>query len=138
MLTPFHIDRIDHLVLTVENIDMTVDFYTRILGMKAVTFGAGRTALHFGPHKINLHQRGHEFEPKATHPMPGSADLCFITAFPLEDVIAHLEDQYIHLVEGPVQRTGALGALKSVYIRDPDGNLIEIANALAVQAKTST
>ncbi|MCC6614762.1 MAG: VOC family protein [Anaerolineae bacterium] len=138
MPAPFHIDRIDHLVLTVENIDTTVTFYTRVLGMEAVTFGGGRVALRFGAHKINLHQRGHEFEPKAAHPVPGSADLCLITEAPLADVVAHLEAQNIHLVEGPVLRTGALGPLDSVYIRDPDGNLIEIANSVAAQPETST
>lgn len=138
MSTSFRIDRIDHLVLTVESIEETIDFYTRILGMEVVTFGAGRMALRFGAHKINLHQRGHEFEPKAAHPAPGSADLCLITTFPIEGVSAHLETNHVAIVEGPVRRTGAVGDLESIYIRDPDGNLIEIANLLPVQTQTST
>lgn len=126
-----HIDSLDHLVLTVANIDATVAFYTRALGMGVDTFGAGRQALTFGSQKINLHQQGREFEPKAASPMPGSADLCFLTSQPLPDVIAHLNDCAVAVIEGPVQRTGAQGPILSVYIRDPDGNLIEIANRLS-------
>jgi catechol 2,3-dioxygenase-like lactoylglutathione lyase family enzyme len=125
-----HLTQLDHLVLTVVDIDATIDFYTRVLGMTAVTFGQGRRALQFGSQKINLHQRGHEFEPKAQQPTPGSADLCFITDVPLADVIAHLGDSGVPIVEGPVERTGANGPIRSVYVRDPDGNLIEIANYL--------
>jgi catechol 2,3-dioxygenase-like lactoylglutathione lyase family enzyme len=121
------IDRVDHLVLTVADIDRTVDFYTRALGMEAVTFGAGRRALVFGRHKLNLHQAGHEFEPKAEHPTPGSIDVCFIAADPLADVLAHLARQGVTIEEGPVERTGATGPITSVYIRDPDANLIEIS-----------
>ncbi|MCA9908332.1 MAG: VOC family protein [Anaerolineae bacterium] len=138
MLVNLHIDRIDHLVLTVESIEDTVDFYTRILGMEAVTFAAGRMALRFGQHKINLHQRGREFEPKAAHPVPGSADLCLLTALPLDQVLAHLQAHAIVIIEGPVRRTGAVGNLNSIYIRDPDGNLIEIANLLGTDTETST
>lgn len=124
------IDHIDHLVLTVADIEKTVDFYTRVLGMQLVTFGEGRKALTFGNQKINLHQAGREFEPKAERPTPGSADLCFIVATPLDRVIAHLEAQGVAIVEGPVQRTGATGPILSVYLRDPDHNLIELSNPL--------
>ncbi len=125
-----HIDHLDHLVLTVADLDVTVDFYTRVLGMQAVTFGEGRKALSFGVQKINLHQAGKEFEPKAERPMPGSADLCFIVATPLEEVIAHLETQGVTILEGPVRRTGATQPIRSVYVRDPDFNLIELSNPL--------
>jgi catechol 2,3-dioxygenase-like lactoylglutathione lyase family enzyme len=124
---PFTIDHLDHLVLTVADIGVTLDFYTNALGMQAVAFG-GRKALTFGPQKINLHQRGHEFEPKAAHPTPGSADLCFITMEPLEEVIRHLARLSIGIEEGPGERAGAMGRLLSVYLRDPDNNLIEISN----------
>lgn len=124
---PITIDRLDHLVLTVRDLAATVAFYTRVLGMRAETFGDHRTALHFGQHKINLHEAGSEFEPKAERPMPGSADLCFITSTPLTEVVAHLEQQGITVIEGIVERTGALGKIESVYLRDPDGNLIEIS-----------
>jgi catechol 2,3-dioxygenase-like lactoylglutathione lyase family enzyme len=123
----FEIDRLDHLVLTVASIEDTVAFYTSVLGMEVVTFGAGRKALRFGQQKINLHQRGAEFEPKAQAPTPGSADLCFITDASLEDVQAHLAGLGIAVEEGPVARTGATGPIRSVYLRDPDANLIEIA-----------
>ena len=122
------IDRIDHVVLTVFDIERTIDFYTRALGMKAVTFGDGRNALEFGRQKLNLHLAGREFEPKALKPTPGSVDLCFITETPLEEVIAHLEASGVVIAEGPVPKTGAVGKLNSVYIRDPDGNLVEISN----------
>ena len=121
------IDRLDHLVLTVADIDATVDFYTRILGMEAVTFGAGRTALAFGRSKINLHRAGHEFEPKAHRPTPGSADLCLIAEGPLERVIEDLAAHGVPIEEGPVERTGATGPIRSVYFRDPDQNLIEVS-----------
>lgn len=121
------IDRLDHLVLTVADVEATVDFYRRVLGMTPVTFGAGRRALAFGTSKINLHQAGREFEPKAARPVPGSADLCLISADPLETVIAELTRHGVPIEEGPVRRTGALGPIDSVYLRDPDGNLIEIS-----------
>jgi len=124
------IDHLDHLVLTVADIETSVDFYTRVLGMQAVTFGEGREALAFGNQKINLHQAGREFEPKADRPTPGSADLCFIVATPLAEVIAHLQAQQVAIIEGPVQRTGATGPIRSVYLRDPDQNLIELSNPL--------
>lgn len=124
------IDRLDHLVLTVRDIDASIDFYTRVLGMRAVTFDAGRKALAFGAQKINLHQAGGEFEPKAERPTPGSADLCFIVATPLEAVAEQLRQQAVEILEGPVQRTGAGGPILSLYLRDPDLNLIELSNPL--------
>ena len=122
-----HISGLDHLVLTVTDLDRTVDFYQRVLGMRPVTFGPGRRALAFGPSKINLHQTGREIAPHAAHPMPGSADLCFATTTPLDQVLAHLDAHGVAVAQGPVPRTGALGPITSLYIRDPDGNLIEIA-----------
>lgn len=122
------IDSLDHLVLTVHSIDATVAFYTEVLGMEAVQFGAGRWALRFGAQKINLHEVGREFEPKAARPTPGSADLCFISSVPLDAVAARLRGAGIALIEGPVPRTGATGPLRSIYFRDPDGNLIEVSN----------
>ena len=125
-----HIEKLDHLVLTVKDIAATCDFYERVLGMEVVTFGADRKALAFGMQKINLHQAGQEFEPKAHRPTPGSADLCFITITPVEDVLAHLQHCGVKVIEGPVERTGAAGRLLSVYFRDPDLNLIEVSNVL--------
>jgi catechol 2,3-dioxygenase-like lactoylglutathione lyase family enzyme len=122
------IDRLDHLVLTVRDIDTTIDFYARVLGMRAVEFGAGRKALVFGRSKINLHAAGREFEPKADRPTPGSADLCLVAETPLHTVIEELQAHGVPLVEGPVPRTGATGPILSVYLRDPDANLIEISN----------
>jgi catechol 2,3-dioxygenase-like lactoylglutathione lyase family enzyme len=121
-------ERLDHLVLTVRDIGATIVFYTRVLGMQAETFGDNRKALRFGNQKINLHQVGKEFEPKADRPTPGSADLCFITEAPMQQVIDHLMACEVGIVEGPVKRTGALGQMESVYLRDPDGNLIEVSN----------
>ena len=122
------ISHLDHLVLTVANLDITIDFYTRVLGMSVVTFGQNRKALVYGSQKINLHELGKEFEPKARQVQAGSADLCFIAAIPLPQVIEHLQVQQVEILEGPVERTGAVGKILSVYIRDPDGNLLEIAN----------
>lgn len=127
---PVRIDRLDHLVLTVADIDATVEFYTRVLGMQAVTFGAGRTALGFGRSKINLHRAGHEFEPKAHRPTPGSADLCLIADGSLDQVIEELAGRGVPIEEGPVERTGATGSIRSVYFRDPDRNLIEVSTYL--------
>ncbi len=121
------IERLDHLVLTVADVDATVDFYERVLGMAPVTFGAGRRALAFGRQKINLHQAGAEFEPKAGRPTPGSADLCFVTSTDLDDVERRLREAGVEIEEGPVDRTGALGPIRSVYFRDPDLNLIEVS-----------
>ncbi|WP_156727595.1 VOC family protein [Streptomyces apocyni] len=122
------IDRLDHLVLTVADIDRTIDFYTRVLGMTPVTFKGGRRALAFGQSKINLHQAGHEFEPKADRPTPGSADLCLIVTDPLTTVLTELAEHGVPVLEGPVPRTGAQGPITSVYLRDPDANLIELSN----------
>jgi catechol 2,3-dioxygenase-like lactoylglutathione lyase family enzyme len=124
------IDRLDHLVLTVRSIEATCRFYSRVLGMAVRTFDGSRSALHFHAQKINLHQAGREFDPKADRPTPGSADLCFIVSAPLEDVIAHLLDCGVPVIEGPVRREGAGGAMRSVYVRDPDGNLLELSNYL--------
>ena len=121
------IDRIDHLVMTVQDIGVTCEFYSKVLGMSAVAFGAGRVALAFGSQKINLHQAGREFEPKANHPTPGSADICLIAAVPLAEVMAHLETCGVPIIEGPTTRTGATGPIQSVYFRDPDSNLIEVS-----------
>lgn len=129
-----NISHLDHLVLTVADIEKTVGFYTRVLGMQLVTFGEGRKALAFGHQKINLHQAGREFEPNAERPTPGSADLCFIVATPLDRVIAHLEMQGVSIIEGPVQRTGATSPIRSVYVRDPDLNLIELSNSMEPRA----
>lgn len=128
------IDRLDHLVLTVRDVEVTCDFYSRVLGMEVITFGQGRKALRFGHQKINLHQAGNEFEPKALRPTPGSGDLCLITSMPLEQVIEHLRSCQLDLVDGPVRRTGATSALRSIYLRDPDGNLIEISNQVSEDA----
>jgi catechol 2,3-dioxygenase-like lactoylglutathione lyase family enzyme len=124
------IDRLDHLVLTVADIDQTVAFYVGVLGMEEVTFGAGRRALAFGRQKINLHPRGAGVKPHARAPAPGSADLCFIADTPLEEVSATLREKGIVIELGPVERTGAAGKMRSVYFRDPDGNLIEVSNYL--------
>jgi len=125
------IDALDHLVLTVADIDATCAFYERVLGMQTITFGEGRKALAFGVQKLNLHQRGHEFEPKAETPTPGAIDVCFITRVPVAEVIAHLHSCDVAVLEGPVQRTGARGPMVSVYLRDPDRNLIEVSNYLS-------
>jgi catechol 2,3-dioxygenase-like lactoylglutathione lyase family enzyme len=124
------IDSLDHLVLTVKDIDASASFYARALGMEVQTFGDGRTALVFGSQKINLHQHGQEFEPKAQLPTPGSADLCFLTSVALVDVLIHLTQRGITVIEGPVKRTGATGPILSLYFRDPDMNLIEVSNKL--------
>ena len=122
------VSRLDHLVLTVASIDATVRFYTQVLGMTAVIFGAGRTALTFGTSKINLHEAGREFEPKALRPTPGSADLCFIVDDDIRELITELTGAGIAIEEGPVDRTGATGPILSCYLRDPDQNLIELSN----------
>lgn len=122
------ISHLDHLVLTVADIDATIEFYTQILGFKVVSFGDNRKALTFGKQKINLHQKGKEFEPKAAKPTCGSADLCFIADTPVEQVMLELQQKHIPIVEGIVERTGATGKIRSVYVRDPDENLLEISN----------
>ena len=121
------IDHLDHIVLTTARTEECIDFYTRVLGMTFERFGAGRMALKFGGQKINLHEKGREFEPKATLAAPGTLDVCFIAAVPLEQVIARLGSCKIGIIEGPVMKTGARGPIRSVYVRDPDGNLVEIS-----------
>ena len=122
-----NLDRLDHLVLTVKDIEATCAFYSQVLGMQVVTFAEGRRALAFGRQKINLHQVGREFEPKADKPTAGSGDLCFISQTPLSEVVAHLLVSGVEIIEGPVPRAGALGMMESVYFRDPDLNLIEVS-----------
>jgi catechol 2,3-dioxygenase-like lactoylglutathione lyase family enzyme len=121
------IDRIDHLVLTVKSIEATCAFYERVLGMETVTYGAGRKALAFGRQKLNLHEAGREFEPKAERPTPGAIDLCFITTSPIEEIVAHLAAVGVPVEQGPIERTGATGTIVSVYLRDPDRNLVEVS-----------
>lgn len=122
------IKHLDHLVLTVKNIDATVEFYTQILGMEKEVFKGTRIALKYGNQKINLHQLGKEFEPKAFNVKEGSADLCFIVDTPVKEVKEFLESKGIEIIEGIVSRTGAMGNIKSIYTRDPDMNLIELSN----------
>jgi catechol 2,3-dioxygenase-like lactoylglutathione lyase family enzyme len=118
----------DHLVLTVASIERTTAFYRDVLGMRAEAFDDGRWALHFGEQKFNLHRAGHEFEPKAAAPVPGSVDICLVVATPIDEVVAELRERGVTIIEGPVERTGARGRIRSVYLRDPDDNLIELAN----------
>jgi catechol 2,3-dioxygenase-like lactoylglutathione lyase family enzyme len=122
------IDRIDHIVITAFDVERTLDFYSKVMGMEPITFAGGRRGLAFGKQKINLHQSGREFEPKALKPVPGSMDLCFITETPLAEVISHLKSHGVAIAQGPVEKTGAQGPMMSVYFRDPDGNLIEVSN----------
>ena len=121
----------DHLVLTVASIEATCAFYTAVMGMTVETFAEGRNALHFGDQKINLHLAGHEFEPKADTPVPGSGDLCFITQTPILEAVDTLKTHKVSIITGPVPRTGAIGDLISGYFRDPDCNLIEVSNRVA-------
>lgn len=129
MVTPV-IDALDHLVLTVADIEVTCEFYEQALGFEVILFGQGRKALSFGSQKINLHQKGSEFEPKADKPTPGSGDLCFLTGQPIAELKDHLVSAAVTVIEGPIDRTGATGPILSIYFRDPDGNLIEVANQL--------
>ncbi len=122
------IKQIDHLVMTVKNIEKTCDFYQQVLGMEVITFKGNRKALRFGDQKINLHEQGKEFEPKAAFPTPGAIDLCLIVETPIEQAENHLSRYNVPIEEGPVTRTGAVGEIQSIYIRDPDNNLIELAN----------
>ena len=129
------ISHLDHLVLTTANAAACIDFYTRVMGMSLETFTSGkppveRQAFRFGNQKINLHLKGKEFEPKAPVPTPGALDLCFIASLPLREVIEHLQACDWPIVEGPVRRTGATGPILSIYLRDPDGNLIEISEII--------
>ncbi len=128
------IDRIDHVVMTVQDVDATCDFYARVLGMRVVTFAGHRKALAFGTQKINLHQAGREFEPKAARPTPGSVDLCLITTSTLADVAAELAACGVAILGGPVDKTGATGPIRSIYFRDPDANLIEVSTYDADEA----
>ncbi|KFO93154.1 Glyoxalase domain-containing protein 5, partial [Buceros rhinoceros silvestris] len=121
------IQRLDHLVLTVKSIEDTVAFYSKALGMEVVTFKGNRKALRFGNQKFNLHEVGKEFEPKARHPVPGSADICLITQVSLDQLLDHLKACGVIIEEGPVARTGAMGPITSIYFRDPDENLIEVS-----------
>ena len=121
------IKNIDHLVLTVKDIEASCRFYTTVLAIEEVSFGQGRKAVAFGNQKINFHQHGQELEPRALHPTPGSGDLCFITDDSISDVIEHIQSCGIEIIEGPVARIGAKGPMISIYIRDPDQNLIEIS-----------
>ena len=123
-----YIDKLDHLVLTVRDIQSSIIFYTTVLGMERAVFPGNRQGLRFGSQKINLHTADANIEPRAGRPTPGSADLCFITDFPLEKVIDHVRSCGVEIIAGPVKRSGATGEIMSVYLRDPDGNLIEIAN----------
>jgi catechol 2,3-dioxygenase-like lactoylglutathione lyase family enzyme len=118
---------IDHLVLTVSDIEATCAFYSEHLGAEVVTFGEDRTALRFGDQKVNLHPAGDEFDPKAARPTPGAGDFCLTTDTPIGTVERELREAGLELVAGPVERTGAVGPITSVYVRDPDGNLVEIA-----------
>ena len=122
------IERLDHLVLTVADIPRTSDFYKLVLGMQVITFGEGRTALRFGEQKINLHAADNIPGLVADKPTPGSGDLCFITEVPLAEVITHLGECGVPIVAGPGPRAGAIGTIQSIYIRDPDQNLVEISN----------
>jgi catechol 2,3-dioxygenase-like lactoylglutathione lyase family enzyme len=127
----FTVDRLDHLVLTCGDVDQTANWYQRVLGMEREEFGEERrTALKFGGQKLNLHQSGREFKPNATLAKPGTQDLCFITAVGPADVLRHLEQCGVAVELGPVDKTGSLGPIRSVYCRDPDGNLIEISSYL--------
>jgi len=125
------IDHLDHLVLTTTDEAACVRFYVDILGMRLETFGEGRKAFTFGNQKINLHVKGREYEPKAHLPVPGALDLCFIASVPLDDVIARLNEHGVVIEQGPVMRTGATSRIRSVYMRDPDLNLIEISELMA-------
>jgi catechol 2,3-dioxygenase-like lactoylglutathione lyase family enzyme len=121
------IRRIDHLVLTVADVEQTLSFYAEVLGMQPVAFGEGRHALAFGDQKFNLHQAGREIDPKAAHPTPGSADLCLATDASVAEIESWLRSRDVEIEEGPVERTGARGQITSFYFRDPDRNLIEVA-----------
>uniref|UniRef100_A0A3P8TI29 Glyoxalase domain-containing protein 5 n=1 Tax=Amphiprion percula TaxID=161767 RepID=A0A3P8TI29_AMPPE len=135
---PVEVSHLDHLVLTVKSVPDTINFYSSVLGMEVITFKGNRKALGFGQQKFNLHQLGQEFEPKAKHPTSGSADLCLITKTPLATVAAHLKVCGVKIEEGPVERSGAVGAVTSLYFRDPDHNLIEVSNYNQAAAEGSS
>ena len=127
-------DRVDHIVLTVRNVDATVEFYRRALGAELIENGGGRVALRFGDQKMNLHEAGTEYGPHAARPTPGSADICLVSASSVEEIHQHLEAHGVGIELGPVERSGALGPMKSFYVRDPDGNLVEISTYAAPPA----
>jgi catechol 2,3-dioxygenase-like lactoylglutathione lyase family enzyme len=122
------VDRFDHVVFTVRDVVRTCEFYARVLGMEKIVFDGGRVALRFGRHKINLHQAGREYQPRAAQALPGTQDLCFITQVPLEEAMAHVRACGVGVELGPVRKSGALGDIRSFYFRDPDGNLVEVSN----------
>ncbi len=122
------VTKLDHIVLTVRDIEETKLFYRTVLDMEVIVFGEGRVALRFGNQKVNLHEVGKEFDPKAQHPTPGSSDLCFVTPLALEEAMVHVQRCGVEIIEGPVSRTGAISSLLSFCFRDPSGNLIEVAN----------
>jgi catechol 2,3-dioxygenase-like lactoylglutathione lyase family enzyme len=126
-----YITKLDHIVLTVKDVKATIKFYTDVLGMERLQFGDNRKGVHFSDCKINFHQHGDEISPHAAQPKPGSADFCLITEIPLQRVIEHLKSCGVEIVSGPVPRSGATGKIMSIYLRDPDGNLIEISNRAA-------
>lgn len=124
------VSSLDHIVLTVNDLEKTIEFYKSVLGMKLVRFAEDRVALAFGDQKINLHEKAKEFEPKASQPTPGSADLCFLTTMEIEKAKSFIQQQGVRIIEGPVNRTGATASLVSIYFRDPDNNLIELSNII--------
>jgi len=123
-----YIRAIDHVVLTCADVDTTIEFFTRVLGMTAESFAGGRRALSFGAQKFNLHQKGAEFEPKARLATAGSADFCLLSDVPMPEIVDHLAAEGVEIIEGPCAKTGATSPLLSVYFRDPDGNLVEVSN----------
>lgn len=123
-----YISKLDHLVLTVKDIPAAIQFYTTVLGMQHIRIAENRDALLFGSQKINIHEHNKEIAPHASQPTPGSADLCFLTDLSLDKVIAHVQSCGVPIIEGPVKRAGATGEIISIYLRDPEGNLIEISN----------
>jgi catechol 2,3-dioxygenase-like lactoylglutathione lyase family enzyme len=123
-----NLEKIDHLVLTVADVERSCHFYCDVLGMGRVMFGENRTALHFGDYKINLHPIDWDYYLKAGKPSAGSADLCFIVGEDVRALITSFQGLGVEVIEGPIERTGAIGDLVSIYVRDPDGNLIELAN----------
>ena len=129
------ISRLDHMVLTVRDIEQTCNFYSEVLGLDVVTYGDNRKAIFLGNQKINLHEFGKEYKPHAKYPSPGSADLCFLTDLKMQHVVEQLAEKKVKIVDGPVQRSGTHGPILSVYIKDPDGNLVEIANQMSTSTR---
>ena len=120
------VEQIDHFVITVSNTDRTITFYERVLGMSAISFGDNRKALRFGTQKINIHQVAQEVQPNALNAATGTADLCFISKLSIKEIQNHLQSEQIDIEYGPIEQSGAVGIMDSVYFRDPDGNLIEV------------